>query len=88
MVRIQKVLKKLIKYVDKLNFKKADFCPNLAPERRYSASLDTLLRLQRAKGPGGKSAGKDIGQASEQEMARRFQRLCLLAVNIVVHRGR
>ncbi|XP_030854756.1 lysosomal-trafficking regulator isoform X5 [Strongylocentrotus purpuratus] len=57
--------------------------------RRYSSNLDSLLRSRRGDGVRGAGSGRggnrDGGQATEQEMARRFQRLCLLAVNLVVN---
>ena len=54
---------------------------------RYSSNLDSLLR-SRPPIPIGKAGGKDSTMATEQELARRFQRLCQLAVNLVVNTGR
>ncbi|XP_030854757.1 lysosomal-trafficking regulator isoform X6 [Strongylocentrotus purpuratus] len=63
--------------------------PPSAAARRYSSNLDSLLRSRRGDGVRGAGSGRggnrDGGQATEQEMARRFQRLCLLAVNLVVN---
>ncbi|XP_063958609.1 lysosomal-trafficking regulator-like isoform X1 [Lytechinus pictus] len=60
-----------------------------AAARRYSSNLESLLRSRRVdslnRGGSGRGGNKDGVPATEQEMARRFQRLCLLAVNLVVN---
>ncbi|XP_033625094.1 lysosomal-trafficking regulator-like isoform X2 [Asterias rubens] len=56
----------------------------LAEDRRYSTELDTLLRMQRSHSNKKKVPIKKL--ADEELLAKRFQRICLLTVNLVVQR--
>ncbi|XP_038073792.1 lysosomal-trafficking regulator-like isoform X2 [Patiria miniata] len=63
----------------------------LAEDRRYSSQLDTILRMQRVHAASSSSRPasrkKTPEMAGEQLLAKRFQRICLLTVNLVVQRA-
>ncbi|XP_022110934.1 lysosomal-trafficking regulator-like [Acanthaster planci] len=67
----------------------SDFCLQ-AEDRRYSSQLDTILRMQRVHASSTSSRvpsrKKTPELAGEQLLAKRFQRICLLTVNLVVQR--
>ncbi|PIK55130.1 putative lysosomal-trafficking regulator-like [Apostichopus japonicus] len=55
----------------------------LPEERRFSAEVDNVLRGQRLRN----ESMPGVGMVSEQELTKRFQKLCLLSVRLVTQRG-
>lgn len=55
----------------------------LVTERRFSAEVDNVLRGQRLRN----ESMPGVGMVSEQELTKRFQKLCLLSVRLVTQRG-
>ncbi|XP_071834039.1 lysosomal-trafficking regulator-like isoform X3 [Apostichopus japonicus] len=54
----------------------------LPEERRFSAEVDNVLRGQRLRN----ESMPGVGMVSEQELTKRFQKLCLLSVRLVTQR--